>query len=162
MSKKKKKEYKEITTGVEAFESIEYTRTRWKHYFRWLVFGFIMMLYLMLLLTSYKQHILLHRGFILQELVGYIVCTLMMGPVLLSLVLEVDYIKIDPEELVLQNLLLRRRERWENISKFYNPPLLKFAIMFSKRFVYLLNRRDIPQFGELVDTIKQKAFNLQK
>jgi hypothetical protein len=156
----KKKKFKELPVGELA--SVEYERARWKHYLHWLLFSAVVFLYLLLILSSYSSHVLHHHGFMLQELIIYVICTLMMIPVLPGVILEVDYVRVDPEEVVFQNLLLRRIERWENLIKFDDPVILKFAILRSKDFVYLLNRRDIPDFGQLVDTIKEKAVNLKK
>ena len=129
---------------------------------RWMIFSFLIMIYLMLLLLAYRSHVLLGRSFSPQELLGYILCTIMLIPILPSVILEVDYVKIGLEEIVFQNLLMRKIERWENLVKFDNPRFLKFAIVRTKSFMYLLNKRDIQHFDELIETIKQKAINLKK
>lgn len=164
MAKKNKKEFKQIPVGEDAADVAEYLRPRWKHYLRWMIFSFMLFLYFTLILNSYHQHILLHRGFLLQELFVYILCSLMMVPVLPSILFEVDYVKIDKESILCQNLLLRRIENWDNIVKFSDPMYLKFAILRSKSFpfFYLLNKRDIPNYEKLAETIREKAINLPK
>lgn len=157
---KKKKEFKQVTLGESAVE--EFHRPRWKHYLRWLIFCFVVFLYLTLLLTSYNTHVILHRGFVLQELIVYILCTIMMIPIVPSVFLEVDYVKVSDDTIELQNLLFRRIERWEDIKRFDNPLFLKFAILRTKSCVYLLNRRDLQHFDKLIETIEQKKPKLIK
>lgn len=164
MSRKKKKEFKELPVGAEAVDGIEYEyqRSRWKHFFRWFMLGVVMMFYLMLFLLSYRAHVLQHKGFLLQELLGYLLCTIMVAPVIPSVVLEVDYVRTGLEEILFRNLLWARRERWQDIVKLIDPRFLKFAVVRTRTFVYLLNRRDLPHFDELMETIKDRAINLKK
>ncbi len=157
---KKKKEFKDIPIGDAAAAVEEYQRTRWKHYLRWLVFCWVLFLYTMLLMQSYHSHIILHKPFIIKELIAYVLCTVMLVPIVPSLVLEVDYAKVDDDALILQNLLMRKRELWTDMVKFWNPTYMKFAILKTKGFIYLLNRRDIPKFDKLVETIRSKSENL--
>lgn len=161
MSKKKKKEFKQLAVGEEASESLQFVRARWTHWLRWIVFLFVCFLYLLLFLKTYDMHVIQHRGFLLQEVIIYCICTIMMIPVIPSVVLEVDRVEIDKEGLVLHNLLFRRREAWSDIVKFIDPKLLKFAILKTRGFFYLLNRRDLPNFDKLVETIQQKNINAQ-
>lgn len=87
-------------------------------------------------------------------------CTLLMIPILPSVVLEVDAVKTDDEGITFSNLLFRKREKWENLVSFSNPIYLKFAIVKSKSFFYLLNRRDLPNFDTLVERIRMKTDKL--
>lgn len=160
MAKKNKKEFKDVPVGEEAAEVAEYMRPRWKHYLRWIVFSFVVFLYFSLILTSYHTHFLLHKGFVLQELIVYILCSLMMVPILPSILLEVDYVRVDKEGILCHNLLMRRVESWDKITRFSNPVYLKFAMLWSKNFIYLLNKRDIPHYDQLAETIRQRAINL--
>jgi hypothetical protein len=162
LSKKKKKEFKELTVGGEAVETLEFVRTRWKHYLRWIMFSFLMLIFFMLLWTTFKVHVLAQEGFMLKELVLYTMCGLMMIPVGSSIVLEVDYVKVEGDTIVFQNLLIRRSERIEDIVKFIDPVYLKFAIVKTKGFIYFINRRDIPNYQQLFETIKTKAIQLKK
>ncbi len=158
---KKKKEFKELSTGQEVVNTV-FSRSRWKHFIRWIIFCFVLFLYISLLLLSYRSHFLLHKGFLLQEFVVYIMCSLMMLPILPSVVLEVDYVKLEEDGIIFQNLIFKKFVKWEDIRKFTNPLYLKFAIVRTARFVYLLNRRDIPNFDELAEKIREKAINLPK
>jgi hypothetical protein len=160
MAEKKKKEFKELPVGADAVQFLEFRRGAFHHFVRWGMLLAVLTLLGMLLLTSYKSHVLMHNGFQLKELVGYCVCLFMMGVMILpSVVLEVNYIKTGLENIVFHNLLFRRTERWENITQVIDPRYLKFVIVRTKNFVYLLNRRDIGNFDKLVETIKEKAVN---
>lgn len=159
MAEKKKKEFKQVAVGDSA--TTEFLRSRWKHYVRWIVFAIVLFLYFGLLLRSYHAHVLLHKGFLLQEFIVYILCSIMMLPILPSVVMEVDYVKVEDDGIVFQNLLFRKKEKWEDIVKFSNPLFLKFAIVKTKGFVFLLNRRDIPNFDQLADTIERRATTLK-
>ncbi|MBX9686291.1 MAG: PH domain-containing protein [Candidatus Obscuribacterales bacterium] len=158
---KRKKEFKQVELGVEPVKT-EFLRSRWKHYLRWLIFCFALLLYIMLILTSYHSHVLLQKGFLLQELVVYVLCSLMMLPILPSVVLEVDYLRLEDDGIVLQNLLFRRKLLWDEIQGFIDPRYLKFAILRGKKFFYLLNRRDLPHFDEIAEAIRAKATKIRK
>lgn len=161
MAKKGKKDFKEVTVGGEPAFS-EYARARWKHYTRWLVFSFVAFLYITLILNSYHSHILLHKGFIIQELIVYLLCSIMLIPILPSVVFEVDYVKVTKEDIEFSNLLFRKKVKWDEIRKFKDPKYLKFAIVWTDRFIYLINKRDISNFGELAETILENAVKLPK
>lgn len=145
--------------GQEGQQS-EFIRSRWKHYIRWGVFAFVMFLYFSLILLSYRSHFIQGQGFVLKEIVVYIMCSLMLVPILPSVVLEVDYVRVEDDGIVFQNLVWRRKEKWENLTSFANPIYLKFAIVRSKSFIYLLNRRDIPHFDALAERIRAKTDKL--
>lgn len=155
---KKKKEFKQVPIGEN--QPQEFLRSRWKHYVRWVVFCIVLFLYFSLLLLSYHAHFLLHKGFLLQELIVYILCSIMLLPILPSVVMEVDYVRVEDDGIVFQNLLFRRKEKWEDITRFANPLYLKFAIVKTKRFVYLLNRRDMPNFDHLAQMVEEKKNKL--
>jgi len=163
MAGKKKKEFKELPIGPEAVQFLEFRRGAFHHVVRWAMFLAVVTLFVLLLLTSYKSHFLLHNGFQLKEVVGYCLCFFMMGVMIVpSVVLEVNYIKTGLENIVFHNLLFRRTEPWENITEVIDPRYLKFVIIRTKHFIYLLNRRDISNFDKLVETIKEKAVNAKK
>ena len=156
---KKKKEFKPVVVGE--VQASEFLRSRWKHYVRWIVFCIVLFLYFSLLLMSYRAHILQGKGFLPQELVVYILCSIMLLPILPSVVLEVDYVRVEDDGIVFQNLVYRKKEKWEDITKFTNPQYLKFAIVKTKKFVYLLNRRDMPNFDQLAQSIEEKKNKLR-
>lgn len=158
---KKKKDFKPVPVGAEATPTInEFKRSRWKHFTRWLVFGFAVFLYISLMYMTFSAHVLHGQGFSLKEVVVYIMCTILMVPILPSVVLEVDSVKTDDDSITFNNLLFRKKEKWENLVSFSNPIYLKFAIVKSKSFFYLLNRRDLPNFEMLVERIRMKTDKL--
>src|SRR5579883_1986416 len=152
---KKKKEFKVVSVGGEA--ALEFTRARWKHYLRWLVFCVAILLYLMLMLSSYNSHFILHKGFIPQEFIVYILSTFMLVPVMPQVFFEVDHIRLHDTGIEIQNLVMKRHEKWEDVVQFADPKYLKFAMLRTKGFIYFLIRRDLPQFDKLVERIKEKT-----
>ncbi len=82
-------------------------------------------------------------------------------PVFPSVILEADTVTIEPSGIVIKNLLFKNKEAWEDIKSFINPIYLKFSILKGKKFVYLLNRRDLSDYDQLVETIEQKAVQLK-
>jgi hypothetical protein len=157
---KKKKQFKEVAVGGDAV--LEFTRARWKHYLRWLVFSVAILLWLMLMLSSYSTHFIRHIGFVPQEFVVYVLSTFMLLPVMPQVFFEVDHIRLDQDGFQIQNLMMKKHEKWENVVQFADPRYLKFAMLRTKSFIYFLNRRDLPEFDKLVERIKEKTIKQLK
>lgn len=156
----KKKEFKEVSVGGEA--TLEFTRARWKHYLRWLVFCIAIFLYLGLFLSSYNTHFIMHKGFVPQEFVVYLLSTFMLVPIMPQVFFEVDRLRLDHDGLQIQNLMMNKHEKWEDVVQFADPRYLKFAMLRTKSFVYFLNRRDLPEFDKLAERIREKTIKLVK
>ncbi|MBX9572150.1 MAG: hypothetical protein K2X77_24870 [Candidatus Obscuribacterales bacterium] len=162
---KKKKEYKDlkVNQAVTAENSLptQFKRSRWKHFLRLFIFGVICMLYILFAWTAFHTHVVLHQGFHPKEGLALFLGLIIALPVFPSVILEADTVTIEPSGIVIKNLLFKNKEAWEDIKSFINPIYLKFSILKGKKFVYLLNRRDLSDYDQLVETIEQKAVQLK-
>lgn len=164
--KKKKKEYKQLSVSAEQAPektlSTHFKRPRWKHFVRMGTFGMLLMLYALFLFTSYNSHVVLHESFHPKELIAYMVALVIAVPIFPQVFMEADEVTIEESGIVIKNLLFAKRLAWQDIKSFSNPIYLKFAIIRSPKFYYLLNRRDLPNFDQLVEQIQQKTAQLDK
>lgn len=71
-------------------------------------------------------------------------------------VLELDYLEPGPDFLRLGNILWSSRVLWADIVSLKMSDRLVWAILRTKRAFYLINRRDIPRFEELIVEIGEK------
>lgn len=86
----------------------------------------------------------------------------MLVPIMPQVFFEVDHIRLDDDGIEIQNLLMKKHEKWEDVVQFADPRYLKFAMLRTKSFVYFLNRRDLPEFDKLVERIKEKTIKQLK
>lgn len=162
---KKKKEYKELKVNqapAPAAPITTFKRSRWKHFLRMFIFGVLVMLYLMFIYTAYHTHVLLHQGFHPKEGLALFLAICIALPVFPSVFLEADSVSVEPDGLVIKNLLVKNKVFWTDIKSFINPIYLKFSILKGKKFVYLLNRRDLSNYDLLVETIESNAAQLKE
>jgi hypothetical protein len=73
--------------------------------------------------------------------------------VLLPALLQASLIKISPEGIVVRTLLWKSKLDWAEIRRFSKPATAGFAIMWGKKCIYLLARRDFAKFDELVTIV---------
>jgi hypothetical protein len=162
---KKKKEYKDLKVN-QAPEPIpaktQFKRARWKHFMRVFIFGVVLALIGLFIWTAYYTHVLLHQGFHPKEALALFLVLCVCAPVLPSVLMEADSVSIEPGAIVIKTLLFKYRESWEDIKSFANPIYLKFSILKGKKFVYLLNKRDLSDYDQLVATIEEKAVQLKQ
>ena len=142
-----------------------YQRSAWKHIIRWLAFLFIVALDLAVLASMVKSHYIIPPGqtvaqLLLREAIGLSMIGFFHLLILPSIVLEANKVEVTPDRLILDNLLFRSKIKWEDIVAFKQPRILKFAILRTKKFFHLLNRRDLERYDELAETIEHKAVNL--
>ena len=149
------------TVGSEAASKglpIIYKRNRWQHFVRFVAFGGIMALDFGLVGSAISHHLvrtysMLSLG---RELLAYflvLLCNLVVVP---SIVLEAHTVEVTDDRLILNNLLFATSLPWEDIKSVVAPVYLKFAIIKTRKFFYLLNKRDIDGFSDLINTIRQK------
>lgn len=137
-----------------------FRRARWKHYMRFIFVGIIVFLFVELIFCTYNIHIVRHESFKLKEIFAYGLAMIMVLPFLPTLVFEVDELDIRASGISVKNLLYRVEESWEDLISLKNPIFLKFAILKGKKGLYFLNKRDLPEFDELIETIRNKAINI--
>lgn len=131
---------------------------------RWFAFLFVVVLDATLIASSINAHIVRHVPTstlpLLREAIGFFLvagCHLMVIP---SIVLEANKVEVTPDRLILDNLIWRTKIKWEDITAFNAPRILKFAILRTKKFFYLINKRDIERYDDLADIIVHKAPHL--
>lgn len=164
MYKKKKKEFKQLSVNpvVEPTVVTHFKRAAWKHWMRLLMLGVLVLLYSLFVFTSYHTHLVLHQGFNPKELLAYFLGLVIFVPVFPSVVMEADWVQLKPNGILIKNLLFKNEEAWEDIKSFADPIYLKFSILKGKKFVYLLNRRDLSDYDQLVEAIRDNAVQLAK
>lgn len=155
--KRKKYSLPDPSPDLERFQ-----RARWKHFVRFFFIGIIVLLFVALTIRSYELHFVYKNGFDVREIVIYLWATIILLPFLPTLVFEADKVELGTDGLRLKNLFYGAHEKWEDIRSFKNPIYLKFAILRGKKGFYLLNKRDLPNFEQLVETIQHKAINIPK
>jgi hypothetical protein len=149
------------TSSARDKRSQVFKRARWKHFVRWGAFLVLIFIDLVLVYSGVKHHLLtvreLSASALLKEGLAYIMmffCNLMVLP---TMVFEVDSVEVTTEGLRFRNLLFAWRERWEDISSLIAPVYLRFAILKGRALYYLINKRDILDYDELVEIIRHKA-----
>jgi hypothetical protein len=138
-----------------------YRRPAWKNITRWLAFIMIIVLDSALIGSSVRSHQSLGVLLSVKELLSYLIILLLNALVIPSIVFEIDSIVIESDGMIFKNLLFSTKEKWENLISVYSPIYLKFAILRGSKFIYLINKRDLGNFDELMKTIYQKAKNLK-
>lgn len=138
-----------------------FRRPRWKHFVRWFAFLMVLLMDGSFVSTSFQAHFIKHIALepqmLQKEVFGYFllaVCNMFLLP---SMILEVDKVVVTPEKIILQNLFWRFQEKWTELKRFKEPVFLKFSVLTGKKFLYLINRKDIDGYATLVDTIAHKA-----
>lgn len=162
MAKRKKED--KSTAQTAAYEpSVVYQRARWKHGMR--IFGIALMalLNVSLVMSDIERANKAAHFSLPHELVTYLALILLDTTVLLPLIFEVDKVELLNDSLVLKAIFWTAKLKWEEIQYFKTPPMLKFALLKSQRCIYLLNKRDIKNFPELVSGIlkHQDEFKLK-
>lgn len=147
-----------VGTGIATTAHI-YRRTKWQHFVRFVAFGGVMALDFGLLGSAISHHLVKTYSLasIGKEALAYFLVLLCNMAVLPSILLEANTVEVTDDRLILNNLLFRSALPWSEITSVIAPIYLKFAIIKTKKFFYLLNKRDIEGFPELINTIREKV-----
>jgi len=135
-----------------------YRRPRWKHFVR--IFGFFVLLALPFVLIAADLQLLATQAnspkflkHILMDVFLVIVDLTMLVPIFF----EVDSVQAAPDKLTLKTIFWKGVIPYSEIVAFKTPSLWQFALVRTKRCFYLINKKDIPRYEELVKTIAEKA-----
>lgn len=160
MFSKKDKKDKNAPGGKSGPQEV-FRRPRWKHFVRWFAFLMVLAMDASFVSTSFQAHFIKHIALqpqmLQKEVFGYFllaVCNMFLLP---SMILEVDKVVVMPEKIVLHNLFWRFQEKWTELKRFKEPVFLKFSVLTGRKFLYLINRKDIDGYDTLVETIAHKA-----
>lgn len=124
---------------------------------RWIGLLAVGALYFGIAMTFYYSHFKLGKPMSPKEPLLFGMVLLITGYLLPQFVLEADLIRVDEDFILVKNLLFSVKENWSELKGFWNPPWLNFAVLKGKKFIYIFNKRDIPGFAELTETIVEKA-----
>jgi hypothetical protein len=152
-SKKDKSSKKTAAPGPQEV----FQRRRWKHFLRWFAFLMVILMDAGFVNTSIQVHLVRHWAFMPKEILGYVLLALLNMFLLPSMVLEVDKVIVKPDKIFLHNLIWHFEEKWDELKSFKEPPFFKFAMLAGKKFLYLINKKDIQGYETLVETIEHKA-----
>ncbi len=73
------------------------------------------------------------------------------------LVFEVDKLIATSDKLIIKTLLWQVKIPWDAIVAIWSPIYMAYAVIRTKRCFYLVNKRDIQPFGELLEILEAKA-----
>lgn len=96
------------------------------------------------------------------ELLSYFFLAFLDAVFLLPTILEVNSVIVTPHELILSPLLWRVVLPWEKILWCKKPVFLAYAIVKTRRCFYLINKRDIPEFDQLLETITARLKSVRQ
>jgi hypothetical protein len=136
-----------------------YQRSRWKHLVRAAAFLFIVFLDVASVGQTIDANVRHHVSTAAMGKEAFLFVMLVIANclVLPSIALEADRIEVNDESIIIRNLLLKCTINWNEITAVSAPIYLKFAIIKTRRFFQLINKRDIPDFNELMQTIQTKT-----
>lgn len=136
----------------------EFQRARWKHFVRY--FGLFTVLLLNISLVGSNIHLAAnHRMDLKHLLLSYVLLITLDVIFLLPTIFEVDKVVVTDESLVMSTLLWRAKLPWAAIVSCVKPAWLAYAIVKTQRCFYLINKRDVKDFADLLEIIQ---FQLQK
>lgn len=149
---------KKKNTSANAESQREFRRARWKHFVRY--FGLFTVLLLNISLVGSNIHLAAnHRMDLKHLLLSYVLLITLDVIFLLPTIFEVDKVVVTDESLVMSTLLWRARVPWAAIVSCVKPAWLAYAIVKTQRCFYLINKRDVKDFADLLEIIQ---FQLQK
>lgn len=139
------------TNLIRVFE-----RSTFQDVFRWVAFAFIILLDAGCIMST-LAHFKMDALFLLRQAIAYILLFACNAFILPTIVLEARKVEVYKDKLIIHNLLYKRTLAWEDIKKVATPMFLKFAILRTPRFVYLINKRDVEHFPDLIQIIRDKT-----
>ncbi len=114
------------------------------------------------LVLSNIRLVALHRMDIRHQLLSYVLLAILDGLFLFPTILEADCVVYSEEALVIKMLLWQARLTWAEIISCEKPAWLIYAIVKTRRCCYLINKRDIPEFAELLELIQLKLQEIRQ
>lgn len=136
--------------------SVQYKRARWKHAMRYFGLFVVVMLNISLVMSNIQMHQLGKELDWKREVLSYVVVLFFDVTILLPLLLEVDNIAITPDAITLGGLFTKKKINWKDVTDFKAPLYLRYAILRSGKSIYLLNKKDLKPYEELVEIIQFK------
>jgi len=129
-----------------------FKRARWKHVMRWSGVVVVGLLNLSLVASNIRLATGGHMD-LRQQLTSYLFLIFLDVVFLLPAIFEADSVIVTAEELIVSTLVWRARLKWGEILSCRKPAWLAYAVVKTGRCFYLINKRDIPEFPELLELI---------
>lgn len=142
--------------AAEGQSSLSFSRARWKHWLRYFGVTVIVLLNISLVMSTIQLHGARTAPDIGSEIFSFALVIFFDITVLLPTILEVDQVQATPNWLIFKTLFWTSRIPWGEILALHNPLYLTFVIVRTPRCFYLLNRRDLQPFDQLLETIEFK------
>jgi hypothetical protein len=135
-----------------------YRRSTFQNAVRWVAFGAIVVLDLSCLwqtviTISYGTN----SAHVLKQILAYLILAACQGVIIPMIILEARKVEVLPDKLVVHNLLYTNTVNWSDIKAVIAPIFLKFAIIRTRRWFVLINKRDVEGFSDLIQIIRERA-----
>jgi hypothetical protein len=135
-----------------------FQRPAWKHYIRFAALAMILFVDCGMISSGFRMHFVAHKvltgQMVLKEMLAYILLLVANATVLPSIILTASKVEVNSEAMVCQNLLWKARIPWDAVRSVSAPIWLKFAVIRTERFFQLINKKDMSNFNELIQTIE--------
>ncbi len=144
-----------------AVKTAKYKRKPFQHWSRMISFLALVFLDLSIVSVGIRSHMWKHVDMtsvmLLREAMLYAILAFLNCTILPSVVMEANEVEVTTEHITFRNLLYSQTVSWSDIKGIIAPIYLKFAIIKLPGSFQLINRRDIPNFDQLFQTIKIKT-----
>ncbi len=134
-----------------------YQRAAWRHVYRWILFIFVAGMDIsmpMSLIERASHHLMAIKPLFELGQFGFLfIVNCYFLPVCL---LEVNYVVVRPEEILVANLLWEAKLTKGKIISLTTPRFLAAALLRTARWFYLINKSDIPNSEELIALIQDR------
>lgn len=138
-----------------------YGRRAHHHWLRMLALLALAFMDVSIVSLELRNYFLLHIVFtgkaLLHRITLYIIFIFLNITILPSIVLEANRVEISDERITFRNLLFSQSVKWSEITSVVTPFYLKCAIVRWPGWFQLINKRDILDFDQLLQTIKTKT-----
>lgn len=131
-----------------------YKRAGWKHLVKWFGTIVIVLLNVSLVISTLQGHMRGTSPPLATELFTFVVVLFFDVTALLPSILEVNEVWIEPDHLTIGNLVWKSKVPWPDVVSFEKPLWLAFAILKTRKCIYLINSRDIKPFDEFQESIE--------
>ena len=132
------------------------SRLRRKHYMR-LFFFFCLFLLNAASLLSLINRLVDHRAVQVSAELFHFLCVFVIDIYMVpSVIFEVDELTVREDGLTVKALLWQRHLRFEQVVSFQNHKNFLWAILRTARCFYLINKRDMKNFDQLVEILDSR------
>ena len=146
-SKRRKKQAQQVEEPLP--DEVVCQLRLWQRAWRWLGFTLISVLTVSFLASDYTSGIGAGRFIWQREVFSLAVLLFFTATVLFPILMECWYVRADKDGLNMKSLFWIGKATWSEVKEFRNPKFLKFALLRTNRFFYLVNKYALPEFDKL-------------